>query len=206
MFYPGRIEGWRRPTHETRLTLDIKPSARVTLRPVVEYEFTEYKFKDQIDGAQEIADFTRIGYGASVDILLASETVWTLNYMRQDITTETLANTKTSSAGVNPFTGAPNAGYLGALIQKFDASYDTLSSVLTHTWKKLTLGVNAGLTNGEGNWDTHYYWAGLGADYRISRNVSANAGYTYYRYYEDNNGGVNNYFANALQLGMRVRF
>lgn len=205
-YYPGRIEGWRRPTHETKLDFDIKLGSRVTLRPVGEYEISRYEMYDQIDHTEETARFTRMGYGAAADFVLCQNALLTLNYMRQDITTDTQADSRTSSWFRDPFTGAFSAGYYGGMIDDFDGSYDTLSSVFTYTWNKLVLRVNAGMTNGKGSWDTHSYWAGCGADYRICRNVSANAGYNHFSYDEDRNGGINNYSAHMVFFGVKARF
>lgn len=206
MYYPGRIEGWDQTTHVTSLSFDIKPVRSVTVRPVVEWETSEYDFNDQLDGNHEISNFDRFGYGIAMDLQLASRTTLTLNYMNQDITTETEAKDHSTSIGKDPFTGAPNAGYYGALIDSFDGSYETLSGVLTYTDGKFTTSLNAGLTNGEGTWETQYYWAGLNAAYRLTDNLTMRAGYSYYQYSEDNNNNVNNYTANGAFLGLRYQF
>ncbi|MBI5395197.1 MAG: porin [Verrucomicrobia bacterium] len=205
-YYPGRMEGWRRPTHEAKLDFAIKPVDRVTLRPVGEYQISRYDTHDQIDETVETSTYTRMGYGISADFELCQNAMLTLNYMRQDITTETQADSRTASLRRDPFTGAFSAGYYGGLIEEFDGSYDTLSGVFTYTWNKLALRANAGMTNGKGSWDTHYYWAGCGADYKFSKNVSANAGYTHSRYDEDTNGNINNYYAHMVYLGVKARF
>ncbi len=206
MYYPGRIEGWDKATHITSLTFDIKPVRYVTVRPVLEWETSEYDFNDELYGNHETANFNRYGYGVALDFQIANWTTLTLNYMKQDITTETKAKDHSSSIGTDPYTGLPNAGYLGALINRFDGSYETLSGVLTYSREKLTASVNAGMTTGQGNWENQYYWAGLTAAYKLSKNLTARAGYTYYDYSEDNNGNVNDYDANGAFVSLRYRF
>lgn len=206
MFYPGRLEGWDRSTHDFSLTFDVKPSNSVTLRPVLEWETTQYEFQDQLYGHLNTADFQRLGYGLSVDWQLCERTTLAVNYMRQEISTDTLAKDNTSSAGTDPFTGAPNAGYYGAVIGGFDGSNDTLSTLLNYTGERFTVGLNAAMTNGEGTWPSHYFSAGLRVTYKIKEDLAVNAGYTYFRYDESNNANINNYNANMLYAGIKKRF
>ena len=205
-YYPGRLEAWRRPTHEIKLDLDIRPVNRVTLRPLVEYQLSTYDVRDQFTSSVETGKYTRMGYGLATDLEVCQNAMLTLSYMRQDIATTTLANSRTASLNRDPFTGAVSPGYYGGMIREFDGSYDTLSGVFTYTWNKLVLRANAGMTDGKGSWDTHFYWGGCNAEYRITRNVSANAGYTYYQYDEDDNGNINNFVAHVLYCGVKARF
>jgi hypothetical protein len=198
-YYPGTIEGWDRATHITSLTFDIKPVRRITVRPVLEWETSEYDSEDQIDGSHEISNFDRFGYGVAMDLQIASRTTLTFNYMNQDITTETEAGKGNGATNSTP-------GYIAAVIDEFDGSYETLGSVLTYSGDRFTTSLNGGMTKGEGSWDTHYYWVGLNGSYNISEKLTARAGYTYYKYDESNNGGVNNYTANGAFVGLRYEF
>ena len=78
--------------------------------------------------------------------------------------------------------------------------------MLTYSDGKLTASMNAGVTNSEGNWENHYFWAGINAAYRLNDQLTVKAGYTFYKYDEDNNGDVNNYNANGAFVGLRYQF
>jgi len=119
--------------------------------------------------------------------------------MNQDITTETEAR-----KGNGGTSGVP--GYIAAVIDGFDGSYETLGSVLTYSDGRLTTSLNASVINGEGNWDTYYFQAGINASYKVSEKLTAKAGYSYFKYDESNNGDVNNYTANGAFVGMRYQF
>lgn len=206
MYYPGRLEGWDKATHVTGLTLDLKPVRYFTVRPIVEWETSNYEFNDELYGNHDTAHFDRFGYGTSLDFQIAAPVTFTFSYMMQDITTETEAKDHSSSIGTDPYTGLPNAGYYGALIDSFDGSYETFTGVLTYSRERLTASANAGLTRGAGTWDTQYFWTSFQAAYQINKNLSARAGYTYYDYEEDNNGSVNDYTANGVFVGLRYQF